>query len=150
MLLIVPVGVQDNRCMGLGSVSWDIWIPAAVRLIVVHGSPKIRSGLRWETLNLETCFYSGQYFRTGNEKILEKFYQIYYYVFFNRDQLEQMVFLLPKNNSDAFKTKKNLSKIDLDLLISSVLPCLARYMYYAVKICYEENGFVKILTTKNK
>jgi hypothetical protein len=35
MLLIVPVRVQDSRCMGLGLVSWDIWIPAGVRRIVV-------------------------------------------------------------------------------------------------------------------
>jgi hypothetical protein len=32
MLLIVPVRVQDSRCMGLGSVSWDI---SVVLLIVV-------------------------------------------------------------------------------------------------------------------
>jgi hypothetical protein len=35
MLLIVPVRVQDSRCMGLGSVSLDILIPAGVRLLEV-------------------------------------------------------------------------------------------------------------------
>jgi hypothetical protein len=35
MLLIVPVRVQDSRCMGPGSVSWDFTIPAGVRLLVV-------------------------------------------------------------------------------------------------------------------
>jgi hypothetical protein len=35
MLLIVPARVQDSRCMGLGSVSWDVWIPAGVRLYSV-------------------------------------------------------------------------------------------------------------------
>jgi hypothetical protein len=34
-VLFVPVRVQDSRCMGLGSVSWDIWILAGARLIVV-------------------------------------------------------------------------------------------------------------------
>jgi hypothetical protein len=33
--LIVPVRVQDSRCMGLGSVSWDFLIPSGVRLMVV-------------------------------------------------------------------------------------------------------------------
>ena len=31
MLLIVPVRVQDSRCMGLGPVSWGLSIPAGVR-----------------------------------------------------------------------------------------------------------------------
>jgi hypothetical protein len=35
MLLIVSVRVQDSWCMGLQSVSWDISIPAGVRLLVV-------------------------------------------------------------------------------------------------------------------
>jgi hypothetical protein len=35
MLLIVPVRMQVSRCMGLGLVSWDIMIPAGVRLLVV-------------------------------------------------------------------------------------------------------------------
>jgi hypothetical protein len=35
MLLIVPVRVQDSRCMSLGLVSWDILILAGVRLLVV-------------------------------------------------------------------------------------------------------------------
>jgi hypothetical protein len=35
MLLIVPVRVQDSRCMGPGSVSWDFTIPAGVRLLVI-------------------------------------------------------------------------------------------------------------------
>jgi hypothetical protein len=35
MLLIVPVGVQDSRCVGPGSVSWDFTILAGVRLLVV-------------------------------------------------------------------------------------------------------------------
>jgi hypothetical protein len=35
MLLIVPVRVQDSRCMGLESVSWDLLIPSGVRLMVV-------------------------------------------------------------------------------------------------------------------
>jgi hypothetical protein len=35
MLLIISVRVQDSWCMGLGSVSWDILVPAGVRLIVV-------------------------------------------------------------------------------------------------------------------
>jgi hypothetical protein len=35
MLLIVHVTVQDCRCMGLGSVSWDFLIPAYVRLLVL-------------------------------------------------------------------------------------------------------------------
>jgi hypothetical protein len=35
MLLIVRVRVQDSRCMGLGSVSWDISIPVGLRLLVV-------------------------------------------------------------------------------------------------------------------
>jgi hypothetical protein len=35
MLLIVPVSVQDSRCMGPGSVSCDFMIPAGVRLLVV-------------------------------------------------------------------------------------------------------------------
>jgi hypothetical protein len=35
MLLIVPVRVQDSRCMGPGSVFWDFTIPAGVRLLVV-------------------------------------------------------------------------------------------------------------------
>jgi hypothetical protein len=35
MLLIVPVRVQDSRCTGPGSVSWDFTIPASVRLLVV-------------------------------------------------------------------------------------------------------------------
>jgi hypothetical protein len=35
ILLIVPVRVQDRWCMGLGSVSWDISIPAGVGLLVV-------------------------------------------------------------------------------------------------------------------
>jgi hypothetical protein len=35
MLLIVPVRVQDSRCMGLRSVSWVTTIPAGVRLLVV-------------------------------------------------------------------------------------------------------------------
>jgi hypothetical protein len=38
MLLIVPVRLQDSRvsrCMGLGSVSWDISITAGIRLLVV-------------------------------------------------------------------------------------------------------------------
>jgi hypothetical protein len=35
MLLIVLVRVQDSRCMGLGSVSWDLLIPSGVRLLVV-------------------------------------------------------------------------------------------------------------------
>jgi hypothetical protein len=35
MLLIVPVRVQDSRCMGLGSVSWDISVLFGVRLLVV-------------------------------------------------------------------------------------------------------------------
>jgi hypothetical protein len=35
MLLIVFVRVQDSRCMGLRSISWDILIPASVRLLVV-------------------------------------------------------------------------------------------------------------------
>jgi hypothetical protein len=35
MLLIVPVRVQDSRCMGPPSVSWDFTIPAGVRLLVV-------------------------------------------------------------------------------------------------------------------
>jgi hypothetical protein len=35
MLLIVPVRMQDSRCMGLGSVSWDFEIPASVGLLVV-------------------------------------------------------------------------------------------------------------------
>jgi hypothetical protein len=34
MLLIVPVRVQDSRCMGLGSVSWDISVPSGVGLLV--------------------------------------------------------------------------------------------------------------------
>jgi hypothetical protein len=33
--LIIPVRVQDSQCMGLGSVSWDISIPAGVGLLVV-------------------------------------------------------------------------------------------------------------------
>jgi hypothetical protein len=35
MLLSVPVKVQDSRCMGLGSVSWDLSIPSGVGLVVV-------------------------------------------------------------------------------------------------------------------
>jgi hypothetical protein len=35
MLLIVSVRVQDSRCMGLESVSWDLLIPSGVRLMVV-------------------------------------------------------------------------------------------------------------------
>jgi hypothetical protein len=35
MMLIVPVRVQKSRCMGLGSVSWDLSIPSGVRLVVV-------------------------------------------------------------------------------------------------------------------
>jgi hypothetical protein len=35
MLLIVPVRVQDSRCMGLGLVSWDILFLSSVRLLVV-------------------------------------------------------------------------------------------------------------------
>jgi hypothetical protein len=35
MLLIVPVRVQDSRCMGLKSASWDISVPSDVRLLVV-------------------------------------------------------------------------------------------------------------------
>jgi hypothetical protein len=35
MLLFVPVRVQDSRCMGLGSVSWDLSIVSGVRLMVV-------------------------------------------------------------------------------------------------------------------
>jgi hypothetical protein len=36
-----------------------IWINLEIKS---HCGPKIRSGLRWETLKLETCFYSGQLF----------------------------------------------------------------------------------------
>jgi hypothetical protein len=35
MLMIVLMRVQNSRCMGLGSVSWEIWIPAGVKLTVV-------------------------------------------------------------------------------------------------------------------
>jgi hypothetical protein len=35
IMLIVPVRVQDSRCMGPRSVSWDFMIPAGVRLLVV-------------------------------------------------------------------------------------------------------------------
>jgi hypothetical protein len=35
VLLIVLVRVQDSRCMGPGSVSWDFTIPVGVRLLVV-------------------------------------------------------------------------------------------------------------------
>jgi hypothetical protein len=35
MSLIVPVRVQDSRCVGLASVSWDILVPFDVRLMVV-------------------------------------------------------------------------------------------------------------------
>jgi hypothetical protein len=35
MFLIVPVRVQDSRCMGPGSVSLDFTNPAGVRLLVV-------------------------------------------------------------------------------------------------------------------
>jgi hypothetical protein len=35
MFLIVPVRVEDSRCMGLGSVFWDISVPSDVRLLVV-------------------------------------------------------------------------------------------------------------------
>jgi hypothetical protein len=35
MFFIVPVRVQDSRCMGLRSVSWDISFLSGVRLLVV-------------------------------------------------------------------------------------------------------------------
>jgi hypothetical protein len=35
MLLIVPVRVQDSRCMGLGLVSLELSIPSGVGLMVV-------------------------------------------------------------------------------------------------------------------
>jgi hypothetical protein len=35
MLLIVPVRVQDSRCMGLESVSCNLLTPSGVRLMVV-------------------------------------------------------------------------------------------------------------------
>jgi hypothetical protein len=34
-LVNFDVRVQDSRCMGPGSVSWDFTIPAGVRLLVV-------------------------------------------------------------------------------------------------------------------
>jgi hypothetical protein len=36
LLLIVPVRVQDSRCMGPRSVYWDFTIPAGVLLVVVR------------------------------------------------------------------------------------------------------------------
>jgi hypothetical protein len=35
MLLIVPVRVQNSRCMGIRLVAWDFTISAGVRLLVV-------------------------------------------------------------------------------------------------------------------
>jgi hypothetical protein len=35
MLSFVPVRVQDSRCMGLRSVSWDFLSPAGLGLLVV-------------------------------------------------------------------------------------------------------------------
>jgi type III secretory pathway component EscS len=34
-MLMMMMSVQVSRCMGLGSISWDITIPAGVRLMVV-------------------------------------------------------------------------------------------------------------------
>jgi hypothetical protein len=51
MLLNIPVRVQDSRCMGLRSVSWDNTIPACVRLTVCSStSSRVNSSFQYAHL----------------------------------------------------------------------------------------------------